>query len=394
MKWLMQNSSLWSRIIILTGVALLCMRICTIAYAIPVPLPVIAVDVDTTLVAEDTAEEFEMGTIGVADTTEQAVQVGEEKAEVKKTGTVIARWGTMLGYAAKTIKYITYLTAFSIMLNGEIKEAKTLTTLSNESNQVGAQGSAKYSESPAPGTDAGADVNNTGNTDNFTNQLANYNQPAVTKGNKDTDTNSISKKTVNFLSNSANTLIGGNSMHSAEQATATKNYVVNASGGGIGMSKPDETWRKNTTPEAVEYNAYYNNVASTQSQSTNALLSLQSSKTGTTIKKDDGSSSQQSPMSQAMGVITFQNCLSDPNDPDKWKNPFVMMFCVIQNAGALFPAVGSIASNITQSTTGLLGGLNSSGSSGMNAGVVVPMHKEATDAAAGSQANAYKKSAS
>lgn len=385
MKFFTQTSSLWFRIIIIAGVSLLCFRISTVAYA---QLVVAAPDVDLTLVGEDTAEEIEMGTIGGGEIGAEAAGDATAATELVQQVSIKANWITYIGYAYKTIQFITYATIFVDALVGAVKESATLSTNYQNSNQVAALGS---SDNTTPGPNAGADINNTGNTNNFTNQLANFNQPLVTPGNSATDKNSYSGKTVNFLSTSANTLIGGNDKHSTQQSTAAQNYVVNASGGGIGLSKPDETWRKNTTPEAIQYNAYYNHVASTQSQSTNALLGLQSSKSTT---NPDGTSSNNSPMSQAMGILTFQSCMPNSGDQTNSKNIFSMFFCVVQNVGAMFPAAGYIIGNFSQSATGLLGGINATGASAMNYGVVTPMNKQATDAAAGSEANAYKKSSS
>lgn len=336
-----RRRSSWYKVIIIIGVFLICFRIDNVAFSQTDP---IADGLDALNLVVDTL-----------------TSVGETLVSVMQTAGKIA-----LGiYALEALK------------------------MAGQLSQVASEGT-KYDQTDIANTQNNmSEMHNqsVGNESNFTNQLANYNQQTTYPS---SDKNQITGKTITYSATSANTLIGGNKVHSSTQETAAKSFVVNSSGAGVGLSAPSQSWRVNTTPEAVRYNAFYNLTAANQSQTTNALTGLQSKTTKVDSQGNTTSSSSQ--MSADVAALAY----CDPNNPnafDAVKNkPLMSLACMVGGVLNLAPTLIPMAVSYTITGIGMLGSLNSTASTATTFTMLDPMHKQATDAAAGSEANAYKKS--
>ncbi len=335
MKNFKRKSSLWMKVMMIVCVMLCSLQVARVAYAVPV-----------TDVLGDTEN-------GVTSLATGAMGVLQGIADTAKTAFIIATVAMLVD----------------------------ITVLSNEGK--------KYDQ-----TDVGNTQNNmstlhataVGGDNNFSTQLTNYNQPATYPS---SDKNPITGDKVTYSATSANTLVGGNKKHSDTQSKAAASFVQNSSGAGIGLSKPSDTWRQNTTPEAVRYSAYYNLSAANQSHTSNTMVGLQSKAAPVDSKGGTTTSSAQ----QSSDALALTYC--DPDNNKLIKTLPILQFpCMAAGVLALAPTVVKMGLNMFTSAVGMLGGINSTASSAMGFSMVDPMHKQATDAAAGSQANAYKKSSS
>ncbi len=340
MKLLRKASSMWLKIVIIIGASVLCLQINNVAYAIP------------TITSDPIAEALDL-IISVATAANALTNLAGKALWILK-------WGIIVGVVADvgTLLAQVTLTATEGNLYDQNDTGQTQSSMGTFNNEA-------Y-----------------GNPNNFTNQLANYNQPVEVKS---SDVNSLSGDPITYSATSANTLLGGSKVYSADQNKAAGYYVKNSTGAGIGLSKPNDTWRTNTTPEAVRYNAYYNMSAANQSQTAQALVGIQSKSVTPQADNPDGlksTSSQHSSDALSMTVCESKS------------NPFIKIGCMVASMAALAPTVLKMGFNMFSSTMGLLGGLNTTASSAMSFGVLDPMFKQATDSAAGSQSNAYKKSSS